>query len=324
MEPNQRISTALAIIGGLLSVTLLALAISSTAGAGENSQMEHRTLTPAEERVIVHQGTEPPWSGRFVQHHADGTYSCKRCGAELFRSADKFDSGSGWPSFDDALPGAVERRPDPDGERVEVVCARCGGHLGHLFEGERMTAKNQRYCVNSLSLDFEPRATAQPETARAIFAGGCFWGVEYYFERAPGVLRVTSGYTGGHVADRGYRAVTTGRTGHAEAVEVVFDPARTDFEQLARLFFEIHDPTQAGGQGPDIGPQYRSAVFYLDRAQRHVTERLIAELERRGYPVVTEVVEAGAFYAAEQYHQDYYASKGTRPYCHSRVRRFGS
>ena len=323
MARETKLGTGIALVGGLFVVTLLAMAVTSTAGGKEGSKMGERELTPAEKRVIVHKGTEPPWSGRFVRHHADGTYTCKRCGAELFRSADKFDSGSGWPSFDDALPGAVDRVPDADGMRTEIVCSSCKAHLGHVFDGERFTQKNVRHCVNSISLDFVPRAQDEPSTERALFAGGCFWGVEYYFEKAPGVISATSGYTGGRVDDPSYRQVTTGRTGHAEAVEVVFDPSRTSFEKLARLFFEIHDPTQAGGQGPDIGDQYRSAVFYLDEEQRAVTERLIRQLEFRGYSVVTEVVPAGEFFTAEDYHQDYYRRKSGQPYCHTRVLRFG-
>ena len=188
-----------------------------------------RPLTPDEEQVIAHGATEPPFSGRYWNHKADGTYACRRCGATLYRSGDKFDSGCGWPSFDDAVPGSVLRRPDPDGHRTEIVCAACGAHLGHVFEGERFTQKNTRHCVNSLSLEFIPEKTSEC-TEEAIFAGGCFWGVEDAFQSVPGVCDAESGYTGGTVPNPTYEQVCTGGTGHAEAVRVTYDPAKVSFE----------------------------------------------------------------------------------------------
>jgi peptide methionine sulfoxide reductase msrA/msrB len=161
-----------------------------------------------------------------------------------------------------------------------------------------------------------------PRTERAIFASGCFWGTEHYMRRAPGVLDTTVGFIGGHVEDPTYRQVCTGRTGHAEAVEVRYDPSRTTYEALARLFFETHDPTQIDRQGPDIGSQYRSAVFYLNEDQKTTAENLIARLKRQGLEVATEVTEAGPFWPAEAYHQDYYEKTGGAPYCHAYVKRF--
>ncbi|MBI5154242.1 bifunctional methionine sulfoxide reductase B/A protein [Candidatus Poribacteria bacterium] len=285
--------------------------------------MNWKKLTPEEERVIVNKGTERAFAGEFHDHHAEGTYKCKRCGAALYRSDSKFDSGCGWPSFDQEIAGAVKRVPDADGSRTEIVCAACGGHLGHVFEGEGFTKLDTRHCVNSISMTFEPaKSAAAPATQRAIFAGGCFWGVEYYFNNEPGVLSATSGYIGGTKDSPSYREVCSHDTGHAEAVEVVFDPRKTSFEKLARLFFEIHDPTQVNRQGPDIGDQYRSAVFYVDDEQKQVTEGLIAELKAKGFRVATQVVPATTFWSAEDYHQDYYAKTGKEPYCHARVKRF--
>ncbi len=277
---------------------------------------EYRELTPEEERVIVHQGTEPPFTGKYNDHFVAGAYTCHRCGALLYRSEDKFRSHCGWPSFDDEIPGAVKRVPDADGVRTEILCAHCGGHLGHVFLGESLTPKNTRHCVNSVSLDFVP--AEQVRYGRAIFAGGCFWGVEYLLQQVPGVIEATAGYTGGTKDDPTYEEVCSHATGHLEAVEVLYDPVRVSFEDLAKLFFEIHDFTQADGQGPDLGPQYRSAIFYTDDEQKRIAEDLIAQLKARGLAVVTQLLPAGTFWPAEGYHQDYYLRKGAQPYCHAR------
>ena len=288
-------------------------------------------LTPEEQRIIVGKGTEPPFSGKYVNHKADGTYACRRCGTPLFGSDAKFDSRSGWPSFDDTLPGAVKEVPDADGMRTEIVCAHCGAHLGHVFRNEGFTAKNTRHCVNSVSLTFSAeRATTTKETGTtkqtgvAYFAGGCFWGVEYYLEKLPGVIDATSGYMGGDRDNPTYEEVSSKSTGHAETVKVSYDPSQVSYRELAKLFFDIHDPTQAGRQGPDVGPQYRSAVFVSSEAERKIVEELIAKLRARGFDVVTEVHQAGRFWDAEPYHQDYYGKTGKQPYCHTRVNRFGT
>lgn len=278
-------------------------------------------LSEEEARVILHKGTEAPFSGKYYRHKEDGVYLCRQCGAPLFKSEDKFDSGCGWPSFDAAIPGAVRRVPDADGQRTEIVCAKCGGHLGHVFEGERMTEKNTRHCVNSVSLAFAPRKKlAREETA--IFAGGCFWGVEHLMKDLPGVISIEPGYTGGTAPGPTYEEVCSGKTGHAEAVRIVFDPDKTSFQTLAKVFFEIHDPTQAGGQGPDIGEQYRSEIFYTTPDQKQMAERLVEVLRQKGCPVVTRITRAEAFWPAEDYHRRYYERKGTQPYCHRRVKRF--
>lgn len=299
------------------------LVIALLSGCSANTpakQTMKKDLTPEERHVIIDKGTEAPFSGKYVTFDADGTYHCKQCGAPLYRSADKFDSGCGWPSFDDALPGAVRRTPDPDGQRTEITCTRCGAHLGHVFTGEGFTPKDTRHCVNSISLEFEPAAPAS--TAEAIFAGGCFWGVEHLMQQQTGVISVESGYIGGTTDHPTYEQVCTQKTGHAEAVRVTYDPTKIDYETLAKRFFEIHDPTQQDGQGPDLGPQYRSEIFYLDSGQKAVAERLIRQLEAKGYRIATRVTPATVFWPAETYHQDYYRRKGTEPYCHAYTKRF--
>ena len=284
-------------------------------------KMEFRKLTAEEEHIIVNKGTERPYTGKYDSFWEKGTYVCKRCGAPLYRSEDKFDAGCGWPGFDDEIPGAVTMKTDADGMRTEILCTRCGAHLGHVFKGEGLTAKNTRHCVNSISMDFIPAKT-RPSSDTAIFSGGCFWGVEYYMKKAKGVTGTTVGYTGGHTDNPTYKQVCAGNTGHYEAIQIAFDPSVISFEQVAKLFFEIHDPTEWNHQGPDFGEQYRSAVFYRDEEQKKVTLDLIAQLKAKGFKVVTEVKPAGKFWIAEDYHQDYYTHKGSEPYCHGFVQRF--
>ena len=284
--------------------------------AGANAVKEknmYKELTPEEERVIVRKGTERPFSGKFYDHFTEGIYTCKRCGDSLFDSSAKFRTACGWPSFDDQIESAVKSQPDEDKVRTEIVCVSCGAHLGHVFLGEHLTPKNTRYCVNSISLNFVP---ARERTEKAIFASGCFWGTEYHFQNAPGVISTTVGYTGNKTDNPTYKMVCTGKTGHAEAVEVVYDTSKTTYEQLSKLFFETHDFTQSNRQGPDIGTQYRSAIFYLSDEQRKIADGLLEKLKVKGYDVKTELAPAGRFWPAEKYHQDYYKKSGREPYCH--------
>ena len=305
-----------------LSYLLLLLAGCTPNTASVQTMTNYRDLTPEEEYVIIHKGTERPFTGKYYDFWEEGSYHCKRCGAELYHSTAKFDAGCGWPSFDDEVPGAIRRVRDADGRRTEILCAACGAHLGHVFMGEGFTPKNTRHCVNSISLEFRPAIKKKPETDTAIFAGGCFWGVEYYFRNTEGVLKTTVGYTGGDLQNPTYEQVCTGRTGHAEAIEIVFDPAKVTYEQLARLFFEIHDPTQLNRQGPDVGHQYRSAVFYRNEEQKNTAQKLINILKSKGLNIVTELQPASTFWPAENSHQDYYHKTGGMPYCHTRTKRF--
>jgi peptide methionine sulfoxide reductase msrA/msrB len=279
-------------------------------------------LTKFEKHVLIDKGTERAFSGKYVHTKEDGTYTCKVCDAPLYTSGDKFDSHCGWPSFDDAIPGAIKEVPDADGRRTEIVCANCGAHMGHVFRGEGLTSKNVRHCVNSVSLNFQKKKAQSTTLKKAYFAGGCFWGVEYYLEKVDGVKEVTSGFMGGHLRNPGYYDVVRKDTGHIETVEVVYDPSKVSYETLAKTFFEIHDPTQVDGQGPDIGSQYLSAIFVSNAQERKTIETLIKVLEGKGFKIATKVKDKTPFYSAEAYHQDYYERKGSTPYCHRRVKRF--
>jgi peptide methionine sulfoxide reductase msrA/msrB len=157
---------------------------------------------------------------------------------------------------------------------------------------------------------------------KAYYAGGCFWGVEHLFQSKAGVLDAVSGYMGGSLENPSYQDVCTGRTGHLETVEIRYDPDQTSYEELTKFFFEIHDPTQANGQGPDIGPQYLSAVFYSSEEEKETARRLIGILKSKGYDVATKVLPVERFWKAEEYHQDYYVKKNHQPYCHFYQKRF--
>lgn len=278
-------------------------------------------LTDAEKRIILQKGTDRAFTGELTDNFVEGRYYCRQCDAPLYVSNSKFHSNCGWPSFDQEIRGSVKKVPDADGERTEIICSRCNGHLGHVFYGEKFTDKDTRHCVNTTSLAFVPKRSKNKANT-AVFAGGCFWGVEYYFLREKGVKRVTSGYTGGTVLQPTYEDVLTKKTGHYEAVEIEFDPKQTSFEKMARLFFEIHDPTQTDGQGADIGPQYLSAIFFQDEEQREISEKLIKLLEAKGLKIATQLKPGRRFWRAEEYHQRYYEKNGGTPYCHVRVKRF--
>jgi peptide methionine sulfoxide reductase msrA/msrB len=158
----------------------------------------------------------------------------------------------------------------------------------------------------------------------AYFAGGCFWGVEYYFEKLAGVNSAISGYMGGHISNPSYQDICTGTTGHLEVVKINYDSKIVTYDELAKLFFEIHDPTQQNGQGPDIGSQYLSAIFYNDNKEKEILTNLIKILQEKDYDVVTQLISTAniPFFEAESYHQDYYFVHNKVPYCHSYTKKF--
>lgn len=278
-------------------------------------------LSKFDEWVIKNKGTERPNTGKYTENKQQGTYLCKHCNQPLYKSESKFDSHCGWPSFDDEISGAVKKIMDADGRRTEIVCSSCGGHLGHVFEGEGYTSKDTRHCVNSVSMNFIP-AVVEKKPERAIFGGGCFWGVEYYFSNLPGIYSVKSGYMGGKIENPTYEMVCSGTTEHVEVVEVFFNPDSVNFEKLCKIFFEIHDFTQVNRQGPDVGVQYRSVVFYTNNEQKKIAENLVGILKEKDYKVATTLEPADVFWEAESYHQQYYERKGGRPYCHAHKKVF--
>jgi len=290
------------------------LSISHSSCSKNKTNMKLNKLTPQEAAVIINKGTEYPNTGEYVSTKDSGTYVCRQCDAPLYHSADKFDSHCGWPSFDDEIKGAVKRITDADGRRTEIVCANCNGHLGHVFLGEGYTSKNTRHCVNSISMKFIPTNSIKME--KAYFASGCFWGTEYHFMKKAGVTATTVGYMGGHTQNPSYKEVCTGTSGHIETTEVVFDSSKISFEDLVKLYYETHNFEQVGGQGPDIGPQYQSVVFYVNDEQKLMVEKYIKILREKGYKPATLLKPAPEFWAAEDYHQEYYDKKNGTPYCH--------
>ncbi|PMG29246.1 peptide-methionine (S)-S-oxide reductase [Shewanella sp. 10N.286.52.C2] len=279
-----------------------------------------KQLTEFEKYVIEQKGTEQPFSGEYLKHDAPGVYLCKKCLAPLYKSEHKFNAHCGWPAFDDEIPGAIDRTPDEDGHRIEITCRKCDGHLGHIFEGEMLTAKNIRHCVNSVSMIFQTADELQKVNSNqfATFGAGCFWCIEAVFNELKGVIEVTPGYSGGSGSDANYMAVCSGDTGHAEVILVEFDPSIISYQSLLAVFFAIHNPTTLNQQGNDKGPQYRSVIFTHSTEQVDQATIAISKLIQQAIwpkPIVTEVAMFEAFYPAESVHENYYANNAEQPYC---------
>lgn len=322
----------------LIAIILLFTGCGATKGikameTRDDKQELKGRLTELQYAVTQECGTEPAFNNAYWDNHEAGIYADVVSGIPLFSSADKFDSGSGWPSFTQPiLRESVNEVSDRSYgmARTEVRSALADSHLGHVFD-DGPGPEGLRYCINSAALTFIPLSEMEERgygpwiplvdkdrgsREMALFAAGCFWGTEGYFRQLKGVFSTEVGYSGGTVASPSYEEVCTGSTGHAEAIRIDFDPGVISYRELLLHFFRMHDPTSLNRQGGDVGTQYRSAVFAVGGNQYAEAQGVVADLQGEyGRPIVTEIREAGPFYPAEAYHQDYLV-KNPGGYCH--------
>lgn len=312
-------------------------------------QLKH--LTKEQFKVTQECATENPFNNAYWNHKEAGIYVDVVNGKPLFASNDKFDSGTGWPSFTKPIDGkAVKDEEDRSHGmvRVEVKSKDAGSHLGHVFDDGPKDKGGKRYCINSASLRFvsvlnmdrdgygeylknfpkeviEKAKKEREEKLKngdyesTILAGGCFWGVQDLLRKIPGVIDTEVGYSGGSFENPTYEDMKTGKTGHAEAVKIVFDTKVISYEALLDFFFRLHDPTTLNQQGNDVGAAYRSELFYTNEKQKQAAEKKIKEWndsKRWSKPIVTKVTAASKFWLAEEYHQDYLVKKPNGYTCH--------
>ena len=326
----------------LIIIVIMHVVLNSCAQTKKNKPMEEtkkfditksdaewrNTLTETQYYILREKGTERPYTGKFLMHKENGKYTCAACGNELFDSDAKFDSHCGWPSFDKEIAGGkVVTQVDHSAgmTRTEIMCGKCGGHLGHVFN-DGPTSTGLRYCVNSESLGFQAEGNLDKSSNAedtVTLGGGCFWCIEAVFSETKGVKSAISGYSGGKIKNPSYKEVCTGTTQHAEVVQVVYNPSELSLVDLLKVFFTVHDPTTLNRQGADIGTQYRSVIYYRNEAQRKTAEEVISALSiEKVYnnPIVTELSPFSEFYKAENYHQGYFNANGEAPYCQMVIR----
>ena len=315
MRTNRRTFLRGLVASGLLSPLLRSVSWAERFEIVRSEADWRKLLTPEQYAVLREEDTERANTSPLVHEEREGTYLCAGCELAVFSSATKFDSKTGWPSFWAPIENAVATKQEGIQyfyPRTEAHCRRCGGHLGHV-EKDGPPPTGLRYCINGVALRFVPKAgtaeRAPAERETATFAAGCFWHVEAAFRKVPGVIAVTSGYTGGTKPAPTYEEVCSDKTGHAEAVEVEFDPSVTSYDRLLEVFWSEHDPTTKDRQGWDVGSQYRSAIFFHSPAQKASAYASKERLEMSGRyknPIVTEILPAGPFYRAEEKHQRYF------------------
>ena len=276
-------------------------------------------LTPAQYRITRQHGTERPFSGEYCEAYSPGVYTCVCCKTKLFDSTHKFNSHTGWPSFAEPVSMDVIRYKSDKSygmHRIEVLCNVCDAHLGHVFP-DGPAPSGLRFCINSVSLKKEETDKIDDERLEtATLGGGCFWCTEAVLSELEGVIEAKSGYSGGRIENPTYRQIVHGNTGHAEVVQVRFDPTIISYADLLRIFLATHDPTRLNQQGADVGTQYRSVILYHNEEQQQTAKEIMRELQSfYDNPIVTELAPFTKFFQAEQSHQGYYRNHPENAYC---------
>lgn len=331
--PSVAIEKVRSSMTSIICLLLGVLSVSNQAYTKPSDAELRERLTPQQYQCTQESGTERPFNNAYWNEKAPGVYVDVVSGKPLFSSLDKFDSGTGWPSFTRPLGDVTEHTDTKLGmQRTEVRSGAADSHLGHVFD-DGPGPSHKRYCINSAALKFVPISELKRAGLGAYLfgfadkmhwqiatvAGGCFWGVQELTEKLPGVIETQVGYTGGQKAQTTYEEVCSGETGHAEAVQILFDPKKTSYEDILLFFFKMHDPTTRDSQGNDKGTQYRSAIFYANKEQEHKAKAVIERVDKSHVykkSLVTELKPLGLFLRGEDYHQHYLDKNPNGYRCH--------